>query len=41
MNVAGQSDQEILAIATMNNIMEGSTTIDHATHTKDFSERLK
>lgn len=41
MNVAGQPDQEILAIATMNNIMEGSTAIDHATHTKDFSEQLK
>ena len=41
MNVAGQSDQEILAIATMDNFMEKSTAIDHGTHTRDFTERLK
>lgn len=43
MNLAIKSDQEILAIATpiMDNLMEGSTEIDHNKHTKDFTERLK
>jgi hypothetical protein len=43
MNLATQSDQEILAIASpiMDNLMEGSTEIDHAKHTRDFTECLK
>ncbi len=43
MKLTTKSDQEILAIATpiMDNLMEGLTEIDHARHTRDFSERLK
>lgn len=38
-----KSDQEILAITTpiIDNLMEGSTKIDHAKHTRDSSEPLK
>ena len=37
------SDEEILAIVEplMNNLMEGSTEIDHAKHTRDFTQRMK
>lgn len=37
------SDTEILAIAVplMDNLMEGSTDMDHAKHTRDFTKRLK
>ena len=37
------SDKEILAIVEplMNNLMEGSTEIDHAKHTRDFTQRMK
>lgn len=43
MNLANKSDHDIPAIATpiMDNLMEGSTEIDHTKHTKDFTERLK
>lgn len=38
----GFSDDEILALVEpiMSNMMEGSTEINHAKHTRDFSERL-
>ncbi|MCA9421001.1 MAG: hypothetical protein KC592_08285 [Nitrospira sp.] len=38
-----QIRSRLLAIATpiMNNLMEGSTEVDHAKHTRDFTERLK
>lgn len=37
------SDQEILAAVEpiMNNLMQGSTEIDHAKHTRDFTDRMK
>ena len=37
------SDDEILAIANpiMDNLMDGSTEINHEKHTKDFTDRLK
>ena len=37
------SDKEILAIVEplMDNLMEGSTEIDHAKHTRDFTQRMK
>lgn len=43
MQLTAKSDQEILDIANpiMDNLMAGSTEIDHAKHTKDFTERLK
>ena len=43
MKLAQLSDEEILAIANpiMDNLMAGSTAIDHAQHTRDFSERMK
>ena len=38
-----QSDADIMAIANpiMDNLMAGSTAINHAQHTRDFSERMK
>jgi hypothetical protein len=43
MLLANQSDEDILKIANpiMNNLMEGSTEIDHAKHTRDFTNRMK
>jgi hypothetical protein len=41
MNLAGQSDEESLAIAIMDNFMEGSTDIDRSMHTTGFLKRLK
>ncbi|WP_144209387.1 hypothetical protein [Shewanella donghaensis] len=37
------SEQEILEIATpiMDNLMQGSTEIDHAKHVQDFTDRAK
>ena len=37
------SDKEILDIADplMDNLMEGSREIDHAKHTRDFTQRMK
>ncbi len=37
------SDSEILAAVgpTMDNLMQGSTEIDHARHTRDFTDRMK
>ncbi|MCK9606117.1 MAG: hypothetical protein M0R33_06650 [Methylomonas sp.] len=42
MNLANKSDAEILAVANpiMDNLMVGSTEIDHAKHTRDFSDRM-
>jgi len=43
MTLAHKSDKEILAIADsiMDNLMEGSTEIDHEKHTRDFTDRMK
>ena len=43
MDLAQQSDAEILLVANpiMDNLMEASTAIDHARHTRDFTDRLK
>lgn len=43
MELAQKSDEDILAVANpiMDNLMEGSTEINHAKHTRDFTERLK
>jgi hypothetical protein len=43
MLLANQSDEDILKIANpiMNNLMEGSTDIDHVKHTRDFTDRMK
>ncbi len=43
MELARQSDAEILAIVDpiMDNLMEGSAKIDHAMHTRDFTQRMK
>jgi len=43
MELATKSDAEILTIADpiMDNLMEASTTIDHARHVRDFTDRLK
>jgi hypothetical protein len=43
MLLANQSDEDILKIANpiMDNLMEGSTEIDHAKHTRDFTDRMK
>lgn len=43
MRLSQQSDAEILAIANpiMDNLMAGSTAINHSQHTRDFSERMK
>ena len=43
VELAKQSDEEILAVANplMDNLMEGSTEINHAKHVRDFTDRLK
>jgi hypothetical protein len=43
MELAKKSDAEILSIADpiMANLMEASTAIDHASHVRDFTDRLK
>lgn len=43
MTLAEKSDKEILAVADpiMDNLMEGSTEIDHEKHTRDFTDRMK
>lgn len=43
MELANKSDEEILKIANpiMDNLMEGSTEIDHEKHTRDFTDRMK
>lgn len=43
MELVNKSDTEILAIADpiMDNLMQGSTEIDHEKHTRDFTDRLK
>lgn len=43
MTLADKSDREILAIADpiMDNLMEGSTEINHEKHTRDFTDRIK
>ncbi|MFI5343849.1 MAG: hypothetical protein ACHQUC_06475 [Chlamydiales bacterium] len=43
MELAKKSDNEILAIADpiMDNLMAGSTEINHQKHTRDFTERMK
>lgn len=43
MKLANLSDEEILAAANpiMDNLMQGSTEIDHEKHTRDFTDRLK
>ncbi len=43
MQLAQQSDADILAIANpiMDNLRAGSTAINHAQHTRDFSECMK
>jgi hypothetical protein len=43
MKLAHESDEEILKVATpiMDNLMAGSTEIDHEKHTRDFTDRMK
>jgi len=43
MELSEKSDEEILKIAEpiMDNLMKGSTEINHKRHTKDFTRRLK
>jgi hypothetical protein len=43
MGLANKSDEEILEIANpiMDNLMEGSTEINHEKHTRDFTDRMK
>ena len=43
MPLTEKSDREILAVADpiMDNLMEGSTAIDHEQHTRDFTDRMK
>ncbi len=43
MQLASNSDEEILKIANpiMDNLMEGSTEVDHVKHTRDFTDRMK
>ncbi len=43
MTLAEKSDREILAVADpiMDNLMEGSTEINHEKHTRDFTDRMK
>lgn len=43
MTLTEKSDREILAIADpiMDNLMEGSTAIDHEQHTRDFTDRMR
>jgi hypothetical protein len=43
MNHLAMTDEEILGEITpiMDNMMKGSTEINHAKHTRDFTERMK
>lgn len=43
MNFEKMTEKEILDIATpiMNNLMDASTRIDHESHTRDFTDRMK
>ncbi len=43
MELARQSDEDILAVVNplMDNLMDGSTEINHAKHVRDFTDRLK
>ena len=43
MELSKKSDEEILAVANpiMDNLMDGSTMIDHEKHTRDFTDRMK
>lgn len=43
MTLETMSDAEILGIANpiMDNLMDASTSIDHARHIRDFSDRMK
>ena len=43
MPLTEKSDRDILAVADpiMDNLMEGSTAIDHEQHTRDFTDRMK
>lgn len=43
MNFEEMSEQEILDVAApiMDNLMDASTIIDHETHVRDFTERMK
>jgi len=43
MTLAEKSDREILAVADpiIDNLMKGSTAIDHEKHTRDFTDRMK
>jgi hypothetical protein len=43
MELANKSDEKILEIANpiMDNLMEGSTEINHEKHTRDFTDRMK
>ena len=43
MNLTGLSDEQILDVVNplMDNLMEGSREIDHAKHTRDFTQRMK
>ena len=43
MELQDKTDAEILAVVNpiMDNLMEASARIDHAAHTRDFTERLK
>ena len=43
MELARQSDEKILAVVgpLMDNLMDGSREIDHAKHTRDFTQRMK
>ena len=43
MELSRKSDKEILAVANpiMDNLMEGSTEINHEKHTRDFTDRMK
>ena len=42
MNLLSKLDDEILEVVNslMDNLMDGSTEIDHAKHTRDFSSRI-
>jgi len=43
MNFEEMSEEEILEIATpiMDNLMDASTRIDHESHVRDFTDRMK
>lgn len=43
MDLAQQSDAQILLVANpiMDNLMEASTAVDHARHTRDFTDRRR